>query len=99
MLFDFGLLKRFAAQWREAPAVKSGQHPVVRQCDTEQPDTIGASRKTEPPSKPPLSALRRGIWPTCGRFVERRLPESNRCKRLCRPLRNHSAKAPKREQA
>ncbi len=24
----------------------------------------------------------------------RRLPESNRCKRLCRPLRNHSAKAP-----
>jgi hypothetical protein len=27
-------------------------------------------------------------------FVERRLPESNRCKRLCRPLRSHSAKAP-----
>ena len=25
---------------------------------------------------------------------ERRLPESNRRKRLCRPLRNHSAKAP-----
>ena len=24
----------------------------------------------------------------------RRLPESNRCKRLCRPLRSHSAKAP-----
>ena len=27
-------------------------------------------------------------------FAERRLPESNRCKRLCRPLRSHSAKAP-----
>jgi hypothetical protein len=26
--------------------------------------------------------------------VERRRPESNRCKRLCRPLRNHSATAP-----
>ena len=25
---------------------------------------------------------------------QRRLPESNRRKRLCRPLRNHSAKAP-----
>jgi hypothetical protein len=25
---------------------------------------------------------------------QRRLPESNRCKRLCRPLRSHSAKAP-----
>jgi uracil-DNA glycosylase family protein len=27
---------------------------------------------------------------------ERRLAESNRCKRLCRPLPNHSAKAPER---
>ena len=27
--------------------------------------------------------------------MERRLPESNRRKRLCRPLRNHSAKAPR----
>ena len=27
--------------------------------------------------------------------AKRRLPESNRCKRLCRPLRNHSAKAPR----
>ena len=26
---------------------------------------------------------------------QRRLPESNRCKRLCRPLRSHSAKAPR----
>src|ERR1700761_8766165 len=25
---------------------------------------------------------------------ERRPPESNRCKRLCRPLRSHSARAP-----
>ena len=25
---------------------------------------------------------------------KRRLPESNRCKRLCRPLRSHSATAP-----
>ena len=31
-------------------------------------------------------------WPPTG---ERRLPESNRCKRLCRPLRSHSAKAPR----
>jgi hypothetical protein len=30
----------------------------------------------------------------CGAFSQRRLPESNRCKRLCRPLRSHSAKAP-----
>jgi hypothetical protein len=29
-----------------------------------------------------------------GQAQERRRPESNRCKRLCRPLRNHSATAP-----
>jgi hypothetical protein len=28
---------------------------------------------------------------------ERRLADSNRCKRLCRPLPNHSAKAPERQ--
>jgi hypothetical protein len=27
-------------------------------------------------------------------FAERRRPESNRCKRLCRPLRSHSATSP-----
>src|SRR3954467_8912243 len=35
---------------------------------------------------------------TCGhafrRETERRRPESNRCTRLCRPLRSHSATAP-----
>src|SRR5215213_2013488 len=30
----------------------------------------------------------------CRTFVERRRPESNRCTRLCRPLRSHSATAP-----
>jgi hypothetical protein len=35
----------------------------------------------------------------CGAFSERRLPESNRRKRLCRPLRSHSAKAPSGKQA
>jgi hypothetical protein len=35
-----------------------------------------------------------GAAVTTGLCGERRLPESNRCKRLCRPLRSHSAKAP-----
>src|SRR4029077_15742351 len=30
----------------------------------------------------------------CSQTRLRRPPESNRCKRLCRPLRNHSARAP-----
>jgi hypothetical protein len=32
--------------------------------------------------------------PIC-RHYSRRRPESNRCKRLCRPLRSHSATSPK----
>ena len=28
--------------------------------------------------------------------MRRRLPESNRCTRFCRPVPNHSAKAPRR---
>jgi hypothetical protein len=33
--------------------------------------------------------------PLCGAFSERRLPESNRCTGFCRPMPNHSAKAPR----
>src|SRR3712207_835119 len=32
---------------------------------------------------------------TTARRTKRRRPESNWCKRLCRPLRSHSARAPK----
>jgi len=33
---------------------------------------------------------------SCRAFVRRRRPESNRCTRLCRPLRSHSATSPSR---
>jgi hypothetical protein len=65
---------------------------LVRQCDTKtvgfnrrQPDNEGAQKQPTNRSGKPKSPLRR----------KRRLPESNRCKRLCRPLRSHSAKAPR----
>ena len=38
----------------------------------------------------------RAALTVAGRVVERRRPESNRCTRLCRPLRSHSATAPGR---
>ena len=39
-----------------------------------------------------------GFMKTCGEFEEllwRRVPESNRCPRICNPLHNHSANAPR----
>ena len=72
----------------------SGWWDPVRQSTAsaapKEPAITGANRRTERRPGPPLFALQGGIWLVC----ERRLPESNRCKRLCRPLRNHSAKAP-----
>ncbi|MCD6015877.1 MAG: hypothetical protein K0R88_1961 [Solirubrobacterales bacterium] len=44
---------------------------------------------------PPTEILDSRIPRVSRGSVERRLPESNRRKRLCRPLRNHSAKAPR----
>ncbi len=38
---------------------------------------------------------RQGSRIVCGSLRQRRRPESNRCKRLCRPLRNHSATSPR----
>jgi hypothetical protein len=44
----------------------------------------------------PMQPQRDGIQKprVSGVFVERRRPESNRCRRLCRPLRSHSATSP-----
>src|SRR3954449_2341353 len=71
-------------------ADEDARAPVVRQCDTKtagfsrrQPGKGADQRQPANRSNKPKSLLRR----------KRRLPESNWCKRLCRPLRSHSAKA------
>ena len=58
-----------------------------------QSDTTGPNRRTKRRAR---SAASRFAERDLACLSERRLPESNRCKRLCRPLRNHSAKAPGR---
>jgi hypothetical protein len=61
------------------------------------------------PGIPPPERFKQGRlgWPQLSRRYrahtakghQRRRPESNRCTRLCRPLRNHSATSPRRSQA
>jgi hypothetical protein len=56
--------------------------------DRIQPDSAGTRHAPESPEN-------RSSKPQTPPQSQRRLPESNRCKRLCRPLRSHSAKAPR----
>jgi hypothetical protein len=55
-----------------------------------------ANLGTQPGHSAPHTYLVRQRKPRRGGALrERRRPESNRCRRLCRPLRNHSATSPK----
>ncbi len=57
---------------------------------------VGAERDWLPRrcGNPGPHPRRHARYPGVESCPRRRLPESNRCKRLCRPLRSHSAKAP-----
>ncbi len=87
----FGLMS-----WR---GIKEPKTPKLRH-DTEQTLSLPPRRSlvaTGSPNLPRLHPDRGGSKRTPVSFrlsAERRLPESNWCKRLCRPLRSHSAKAP-----
>ena len=67
---------------RPSPASRQHRHRPAA-----APRSVGARRARR-------LAERSSKAPDTGSTSGRRLPESNRRKRLCRPLRNHSAKAP-----
>jgi hypothetical protein len=69
----------------------AGSNPCASLCASDTPLTAPFSGFERFETKP-RKRLQQAVFACSSR---RRLPESNRCKRLCRPLRNHSAKAPR----
>ena len=80
-----------------APAVAAAERKKAATRTVARPDGIRIAIPTSFRGRTTPRYTRR---PACGRGAsghalrQRRRPESNRCKRLCRPLRNHSATAP-----
>ena len=95
--------RRRRRRWR-GPAARLGAAGATRphrRCQRHVDHREPAGRRHHPAGEPadlvtavapPGLTHRRGV---IARKKERRRPESNRCRRLCRPLRSHSATSPR----